>query len=184
MPYIENSLAYIVNTSLEGSKFSDDWKMARVTSIFGEGEKSDKSNYRPISVLPVICRLFEKLVFNQLYQYHDHNGLLSPNQSAFRRLHSTVTSLIRNADDWYTGLDSFQMLGMLVVDLKRPLVLLIIVFSVIRLGCMGFNRVNSPVSNATSLTEHNTLVYVAMTLIWGNLKLVFHKGYTLDLSYF
>ena len=48
MPYIENSLAYIFNTSLKSSRFPDDWKTARVTPIFKEGDKSDKSNYRPI----------------------------------------------------------------------------------------------------------------------------------------
>ena len=119
MPYIENSLAYIFNTSLETSKFPDDWKTARVTPIFKDGDKSDKSNYRPISVLPVISRLFEKLVFNQLYHYLDNNDLLSTNQSGFRRLHSTVTCLLKNTDDWYTGLDSGQMLGMVFVDLKK-----------------------------------------------------------------
>ena len=67
MPYIENSLAYIFNTSFESSRFPDDWKTARVTPIFKEGDKSDKSNYRPISVLPVISTLFGKLVCNELY---------------------------------------------------------------------------------------------------------------------
>ena len=119
MPYIENSLAYIFNKSLERSEFPDDRKTVRVTSRFKEGEKSIKSNYRPISVLPVISRLFEKLVSNQLYQYLDHNGLLSPNQSSFRHLHSTVTCLLKNTDDWYTGLDLNQMLGMVFVDQKK-----------------------------------------------------------------
>ena len=95
MPYIQNSLAYIFNTSLESTKFPDDWKTARVTPTFKEGDKSDKANYRHISVLIVISRLFEKLVFNQLYQYLDHKGLLIPNQSGFRRLHSTVNLLER-----------------------------------------------------------------------------------------
>ena len=142
IPYIENSLACFFNTSLERSKFPDDWKTARVTPIVEEGDKSDKWNYRPISVLPVISRLCEKLVANQLYQYLDHNSLLGPNQSGLRRLHSTVTCLLRNVDDWYTGLDSGQMLGMVFVDLKRPLIRLIIAFSVINLSCMGFNRGN------------------------------------------
>ena len=79
MPYIENSLAYIFYTSLERSKLSDDWKTARVIPIFKEGNKSDKSNYCPTSVLPDTSRLFEKLVSNQLHQYLDHDGLLSPN---------------------------------------------------------------------------------------------------------
>ena len=99
MPYVENSLAYIFNTSLERNKFPDDWKTARVTTIFKNGKKSDKSNYCPISVLPVISRLFEKLVSNQLYQYLDHYGLLSPNQSGFRSLHPTVACLLKNKDD-------------------------------------------------------------------------------------
>ena len=48
--YFENSLAYIFNTSLERSKLPDDWKTASVTPIVKEGDKSDKSNYRPMSV--------------------------------------------------------------------------------------------------------------------------------------
>ena len=70
--------------SLEGSKFLHDWKTGRVAPIF-KGDISDKSNYRPISVLPLISRLLVKLVFNQLYQYLYYNSLLSPNQSSFRR---------------------------------------------------------------------------------------------------
>ena len=64
-PYIENSLFFMFNTSLETSQFPDSWKNARITPIFKDGDRAEKSNYRPISVLPVISRLFEKLVFNQ-----------------------------------------------------------------------------------------------------------------------
>ena len=85
MPYSESSLAYIINKSLERSKFPDDWRAARVTPIVKEGDKSDKSNNHPIAVLPVIPRLFEKLVSNELCQYLDYIGLLSPNQYGFRR---------------------------------------------------------------------------------------------------
>ena len=101
MPYIENSLAYIFHTSFESSKFADDWKAARMTPIFTEGDKSDKSNYLPIPVLPVVSRLFETLIFNQLDQYLNHNGLLSPNQSGFRHLHSIVTCLLKNTYAWH-----------------------------------------------------------------------------------
>ena len=68
LPFIENSLAFLFNTSIETSRFLDSCKVARATPIFKDGDKTDKSNYRPISVLPVISRLFEKLVTNQLYQ--------------------------------------------------------------------------------------------------------------------
>ena len=54
-----------------------------------------------------------------MYLHLDHNGLLRHNQSGFRRLHSTVTCLLKNTDDWYMGLDSGQMLGKVFVHLKK-----------------------------------------------------------------
>ena len=95
LPFIENSLACLFNTSIETSQFPDSWKLARVTPIFKEGDKTEKSNYRPISVLPVISRLFEKLVANQIYQHMNDNGYFSPDQSGFLRLHSTATCLLK-----------------------------------------------------------------------------------------
>ena len=86
LPFIENSLAFMFNTSIETSMFPDAWKIARFTPIYKNGDKADKSNYRPISVLPVISRLFEKLVTNQVYRHMEDNGLFSSGQSAYLRL--------------------------------------------------------------------------------------------------
>ena len=61
IPYIENSLALIFTTSMENSVFPDMWKIVRITPIFKDVDKTDKSNYRPTSVLPVLSRIFEKL---------------------------------------------------------------------------------------------------------------------------
>ena len=91
LPFIENSLAFLFNTSIETNLFPDSWKVVRVTPIFKDEDKAEKSNYRPISVLPVISRLFEKLVTNQLYEYMNDSGHYSSGQSSFLRLHSTVT---------------------------------------------------------------------------------------------
>ncbi|MCP4485226.1 MAG: reverse transcriptase family protein, partial [Flavobacteriaceae bacterium] len=119
LPLIENSLAFLFNTSIQTSQFPKVWKVARVTPIFKGGEKTDKSNYRPISVLPVISRLFEKLIFDQLYQYLNEKDLISHNQSGFRRLHSTLTCLLKNTDDWYSGMDLGQLVGLVFIDLKK-----------------------------------------------------------------
>ena len=59
LPFIENSLAFLFNTSIETSCFSDSWKVARVTPIFKDGDRAEKSNYQPISVLPV-CQPTER----------------------------------------------------------------------------------------------------------------------------
>ena len=61
LPFIEKSLGLMFNTSIETSHFPDSWKLAGVTQFFKGAEKTEKSNYRPISVLPVISKLFEHL---------------------------------------------------------------------------------------------------------------------------
>ena len=81
LPYIENSLAFLFNISIETSQFQATWRVARITPIFKDGDRTVKSNYHPIAVLPVISKLFEELVFNQLYHYMKENSLFSSDQS-------------------------------------------------------------------------------------------------------
>ena len=119
LPVMETSLAIMFNTSIETSQFPNLWKLARITPIFKGGDRSDKSNYRPISILPVMSRLFEKLIADQLYQYMNENDMFSSNQSGFRRLHSTLTCLLKNTDDWYSGLDLGKLVGLVFIDLKK-----------------------------------------------------------------
>ena len=103
------------NTSIETSIFPDSWTIARVTPIYNNGDRAD----RPLSVLPVISRLFEKLVTNQMYQHLEDNGLFSSDQSAYLRLHSTLTHLLKNTDDWYNGLDLGKLASLVFIDLKK-----------------------------------------------------------------
>ena len=100
MPYISKAIAQLLNISTKNSIFPESWKTARVTPIFKEGDKSEPSNYRLISVLPVLTTLLEKLIFNQLYKYLNNNNLLSQKQSGFRARHSTVSCLSRSTDGW------------------------------------------------------------------------------------
>ena len=58
LPFISGFLAHVFNIAIETSTFPDSWEIASVTPIFKEGEKCERSNYRPISVLPVVARLF------------------------------------------------------------------------------------------------------------------------------
>ena len=62
MPVLAGSLSQLFNMSMSLGIFPDDWKIARVTPIYKDGSEYENSNYRPISVLPVISHPFEKLV--------------------------------------------------------------------------------------------------------------------------
>ena len=50
--------------------FPDDWKCARVIPLFKQGESSDLNNYRPISVISVVAKVFERIVYDQLYNFY------------------------------------------------------------------------------------------------------------------
>ena len=67
------------------------------------GDKSGKSNNLPLSILPNISRLIEKLIADRLYQYMNKHNMFSSKQSGLRRLHSILTCLLKINDDWYHG---------------------------------------------------------------------------------
>ena len=83
------SLTYIFNLSLATGIYIDDWKRARVTPIFKSGDRRQCENYRPISILPAVSKVFEKEVFRQVYGYLTENCLLSKFQSGFRLMETS-----------------------------------------------------------------------------------------------
>ena len=60
--------------------------------MFKQGPASDLNNYRPISVISVIAKVFERIVYDKLYNVLNNEDIISPHQSGFRSLHSTVTT--------------------------------------------------------------------------------------------
>ena len=109
----------IFNLCIATAVFPDCLKIARVTPICNSGQSDDRSNYRPISVLPFLARVFGKLDFNQLYEYLDKNKLIYYNQSGFRSLHSTVTCLLMSTNDWYVNMDKGRFTATVFIDLKK-----------------------------------------------------------------
>ena len=119
---ISDSLALIFNRSIETSIFPDEWKSARITPLYKKcGNRSDPSNYRPISIIPVVAKVFERIVYDQLYRYLTENKLLCCYQSGFRTLHSTVTALIEATDSWSLNIDRSFVNAVVFLDLKRLL---------------------------------------------------------------
>ena len=116
---IAPALTFIFNKAIETGIFPDDWKTARVTPLHKNASKCDSDNYRPISILPVISKVFERIIYDQFYFYLCSNGLISKFQSGFRALHSTTTALLFATDNWLVNMDKGLINGVLYLDLRK-----------------------------------------------------------------
>ena len=110
-PVIAKSLVNIYNTSIRSGIFPKDWKIAKVAPIYKSEYKGEMVNYRPISVLPTVARIFERLVYDQISDYLERNKYLTKYHSGFRKFHSTVTAMLRNSDDWLLNIDKGWLMG-------------------------------------------------------------------------
>ena len=117
-PCVSTSLSIIFSKSLAQGKYTDNLKLARISAIYkGKGSKSNPDNYRPISVLSAVARLFEKLVHQQLFPHL--KGLLLNNQSGFKPGHSTETSLLNTTNKWIINIDNGCLNLTLLLDLRK-----------------------------------------------------------------
>ena len=115
---VAKSLTVIFIKSIEMGVFPDDFKVACVSPIHKSGSKSESSNYRPISVLTIISKTFEKLISKQLTVYLESNKLPSVYQAGFRKKSSTQTSLL-HITKWYMNMDKGRLNGIILLDLKQ-----------------------------------------------------------------
>ena len=93
-PAIAEPSTRIFNMSIASGKFPMESKAARLTPIFKKGQRSMLDNYRPISILPVISKLMERILYEQMCDYFNKQNILSEHQLCFRQFHSTTTTLL------------------------------------------------------------------------------------------
>ena len=112
-------LTVLFNLSVQQCKIPGEWKKAKVTPLYKNGAKSDPKNFRPISVLPIVSKVHERLIHNQLASYFDENNLLCRSQSGFRKKHSTETAVTYFADQILMGMDKGLVTGAVFIDLAK-----------------------------------------------------------------
>ena len=119
-PEISCSIAKIINHCIETCTFPSQWKIAKVKPLFkNQGNKQDIQNYRPISILPILSKVFERHIFNAVNTYLTENSLLYRFQSGFRKNHSTDTALLFLLDQVLLDLDKNNVSGLVFVDYSK-----------------------------------------------------------------
>ena len=106
-----------INLSIQNNIFPNELKFADISPVFKKEDEMDKVNYRPISILPAVSKIFERVLFNQL------NAFIEPKFSnllcGFRKGHSTQHALLRLLKRWQACLDKNEIVGTILMDLSK-----------------------------------------------------------------
>ena len=112
-------LEIIFNRCLETSTFPNDWKKGNVVPVFKKGDKQILKNYRPISLLPVCGKIFEKLILNEMFKFFIENDLILLNQSGFKPGDSCINQLLFIIHDIYKSFDcAYEVRGVFLIFRK------------------------------------------------------------------
>ena len=114
---IAGALSMIMNESIRQCRYPVRWKMGQVTPLFKNNDELSKTNYRPVTVLPVINNIFENLLSVQLEDFF--TGILSDFISSYRRNYSCETALIRLTEDWKCCRDNKETVAVVSMDLSK-----------------------------------------------------------------
>ena len=116
---ITPSIIRLLNLSIRTGKFPKLWKCSKISALFKSGDRTNASNYRPISILPTLNKILEKAVHSQLYQYLVTNNLLTRKQFGFRKGFSTVSALTSFADEVLLNMEQGNICGAVFLDLTK-----------------------------------------------------------------
>ena len=107
------------NLSISLSTFPEKCKIEKFKLLYEKGSTTVSKNYRPISLLPLISKLIEKIIHEQTQKYLSDHNILYKYQSGFRTNHSTDTCLSYLNDKILQGFDQGKITGMILIDLKK-----------------------------------------------------------------
>ena len=111
--------SYLFRRSLDTGCIPSDWSLARVVPIHKKGSKSDPSNYRPVSLTAVPCKVMEALVRDELLKFLMENELLSCHQYGFRPGRSCSSQLIDVLDEWSRELECANPVDVIYLDFRK-----------------------------------------------------------------
>ena len=103
--FIYGPLELIFKEALSTGLFPSHWKKRNIVPIHKKGDKQILKNYRPVSLLPICEKIFERLIFNELFNFFLENNLISPNQSGVKPGDSCINQLLYITHEIYNSFD-------------------------------------------------------------------------------
>lgn len=116
---IVHDLTNSINQCLEDGVFPDNLKIAKVTPIFKAGDRSEPGNYRPVSVLPILSKIFERVLYNRLMSFLNSINFLYDKQYGFRPKSNTLSATVDLVTDIKINIDKKKIALGVFIDLKK-----------------------------------------------------------------
>ena len=134
------ALTHIINLSISEQQFPDSWKKIKVIPLHKKGDILDPKNYRPVAIIPILSKVLERVMFNQIIKYLSENNLIHPNHHSYRQHHNTTTALIQMYDTWITAVDAGETVGVCLLDMSAAFDLVDHDLLLRKLRLYGFNE--------------------------------------------
>ena len=112
-------LECIFRECLNTDLFPLEWKKANLVPVYRKGDEQCLKNYRPVSLLPICGKMFEKLIFNEMFKIFNENNLISPKQSGFTPGDSCINQLISITHEIYESLDAWLEVKSVFLDISK-----------------------------------------------------------------
>ena len=119
LPATLQIITSLMNNSFKSNTFARAWKVAEVTCVPKDGDAGNPCNNRPISLLPVLSKVNERLAHRQFVTFLDNNNKLSQFQSGNRKYHSTETALLSVTDDLLKAMDEKKISILVLMDMSK-----------------------------------------------------------------
>ena len=94
-------------------------KQANVVPADKKGDKQNLKNYRPISLLPLAGKIFERILYDSMYEFFTENNSLFPNQSGFKPGDSCINQLLSITHDIYKSFDNGLEIQVIFLDISK-----------------------------------------------------------------
>jgi len=116
---VAKPLAMVMRRSLNEGKVPQDWKTANVSPIFKKGTKSSPSNYRPVSLTSVCCKLMESIVKDEVVRHLERHKLIKPSQHGFMRGKSCTSNLLSFLEKMTAAVDRGEPVDVVFLDFAK-----------------------------------------------------------------
>ena len=116
---ISVTLSRLYNDCIHRGEFPNLFKKGKITPVYKKGNRECIDNYRPVSILPVFGKVFEKILYKRLYSFLSSNGVLHDQQFGFRKGHSTTHALHKSVNDITKSISNNQHVLGIFIDLSK-----------------------------------------------------------------